>query len=61
MSGHRGRESKGRGSQAQPPNRFGGLRAEVEYEAFEHDEEGLQELRTVRTEFLPDASKSIVS
>lgn len=61
MSGRQGRESKGRGSQAQPPNRFGGLHAEIELEAFEHDEEALEDLRSVRTEFLPDASKSIVS
>ena len=61
MSGRGGWESKGRGSQAQPPSRFGGVRAEIDLEAFEHDEEALEDLRSVRTEFLPDASKVIVS
>ena len=53
--------SKGRGSQIAPPNRFGMIHAEADFEHLEHDEEYLEELRHHKTEFLADASKSIIS
>ena len=52
---------KGRGSQIAPSNRFGVIRAEADFEHLEHDVEYLEELRHHKTEFLPDASKSIIS
>ena len=54
-------QSKGRGSQIAPPNRFGMIHAEADFEHLEHDAEYLEELRHQKTEFLPDASKSIIS
>ncbi|MCH7688520.1 MAG: PA0069 family radical SAM protein [Planctomycetes bacterium] len=53
--------SKGRGSQIAPPNRFEQVHAEADLEYLEHDAEALEELRHHKTEFLPDASKSIIS
>jgi DNA repair photolyase len=52
---------KGRGSPIDPPNRFDKVHAEADYEQFEHDEEFLTKLSSAATEFLPDASRSIVS
>jgi DNA repair photolyase len=37
------------------------IHAEADFEHLEHDEEYLEELRHHKTEFLPDASKSIIS
>lgn len=51
--------ARGRGSSLQPPNRFGGTHAEPDLEQLDADEMG--ELRSVPTQFLPDASKSIVT
>ena len=55
------RAPKGRGSRIDPPNRFDKVHAEPDYEHFENDAESLEELGTVTTEFLDDASQSIVS
>ena len=52
---------KGRGSHINPPNRFALLHYEADLEHVEHDEEYLESLRNVRTEYIPDESKSIVT
>jgi len=50
--------AKGRGSQLNPPNRFGGPQPDIgEIE----DEEYLEALLKLPTEYLPDHSKSIVT
>ena len=54
-------EAKGRGSQLAPPNRFGVPQPILDLEQVEHDEEFLNSLRTVPTEYLPDDSQSIIS
>ena len=51
----------GRGSAIGPPNRFLKAHAVPDYADFENDPEFLAELRRVPTEFLDDASRSIVS
>jgi len=61
MSKLRKPTATGRGSQLDPPNRFGGLRPVADLEQVEHDEEYLRELERPQTEFLPDTSRSIVS
>ena len=53
--------AKGRGSQIDPPNRFGGTYHEIEFEHLEHDEEYLEGLRRRVTEYLPDRSRTIVA
>jgi DNA repair photolyase len=53
--------AKGRGSQIDPPNRFGGTHHEVDFEHLEHDEEYLEGLRRRPTEYLPDRSRTIVA
>lgn len=53
--------AKGRGSQINPPNRFGGPWYEADLEHLEHDEEYLERLRNLPTEYIVDNSKSIVS
>src|SRR5581483_3099915 len=50
--------AKGRGSQLNPPNRFGGPQADLEQI---EDEEYLERLLHRPTEYLPDHSKSIVT
>src|SRR3954453_23967235 len=52
---------QGRGSQIDPPNRFGGPLHVVDLEQVEHDEESLDGLRHRPTEYLPDRSRSIVT
>src|SRR5262245_40417064 len=54
-------EAKGRGSQLNPPNRFGGPYHEAEFEQVEHDEEYLASLRNCPTEYIPDHTRSIVT
>jgi DNA repair photolyase len=54
-------EVRGRGSQLDPPNRFGGPVYEPDLEQVEGDEEYLESLRTRATEYLPDASRTIVA
>jgi DNA repair photolyase len=54
-------EAKGRGSQIDPPNRFGGPRHVPDLEQVEHDEEYLAGLHDRPTEYLPDFSRTIVT
>lgn len=51
----------GRGGTAQPANRFEKISSEPDYADFDGDDEFLEELRTVSTEFISDRSQSIVS
>ena len=53
--------AKGRGSQINPPNRFGGLHHEIDFEHLEHDEDYLEGLRKPATEYIPDRARSIVT
>jgi len=53
--------ARGRGSQLEPPNRFGGTHHEVDFEHLELDEDYLEGLRRRPTEYLPDRSKTIVA
>ncbi len=53
--------AKGRGSQLHPPNRFGGPHYEADFEHLEHDEDYLQSLHNLPTEYIPDRSRSIVT
>jgi DNA repair photolyase len=53
--------AKGRGSQIEPPNRFGGVYHEIELENVENDEEYLESLRCRPTVYLPDHSRTIVT
>jgi DNA repair photolyase len=53
--------AKGRGSQINPPNRFGGLHHEIDFEHLEHDTEYLKSLQKLATEYIPDRAKSIVA
>ncbi|MGE5191638.1 MAG: PA0069 family radical SAM protein [Deltaproteobacteria bacterium] len=55
------RAPKGRAAQSSPPNRFEKVHAEPDFDQLEHDEDFLEEPRTLNTEFLPDTSKSIIS
>src|SRR5438067_138332 len=52
---------RGRGSQLDPPNRFGGPVHLLDLADVEHDEEYLDSLRNRPTEYLPDRSRSIVT
>jgi DNA repair photolyase len=61
MSGEKRPEAKGRGAYVNPPNRFGQVHAEDDLEHVEHDEEYLAGLRILKTQYLPDESRSIVS
>src|SRR5258708_29057686 len=54
-------DAKGRGSQLNPPNRFGGPVHVLDLEDVEQDEEYLDRLRNHSTEYLPDRSRSIVT
>jgi DNA repair photolyase len=54
-------EAKGRGSQIDPPNRFGGPHHVPDLEQVEHDEEYLAGLHDRPTEYLPDFSRTIVT
>ncbi len=54
-------QSHGRGSSLRPPNRFGGLQAETDLEQLTADDDYLQQLARVPTQYLPDASRNIVS
>src|SRR5919112_4549081 len=53
--------ARGRGSQLDPPNRFGGPLHVLDLEQVEHDEEYLEGLHYRPTEYLPDRSRSIVT
>jgi DNA repair photolyase len=52
---------KGRGSQLDPPNRFGGVHYEIDFEQVEPDEDFLDGLRNRPTEYLPDRARTIVT
>lgn len=56
-----GQAPKGRGSHIRPANRFETIRTEADFEHFDGDEEFVDELGYVETQYLPDASQSIVS
>src|SRR5436305_8669125 len=51
----------GRGSQIDPPNRYGGPLHVLDLEQVEHDEEYLDSLRHRPTEYIPDRTRSIVT
>lgn len=51
----------GRGSHIQPANRFTNAGVETDWEQLETDDEFLADANRPRTEYLPDASQSIVS
>ena len=52
---------KGRGSSLRPPNRFGETHAERDWDHIDGDDEYLAALARIPTEYLPDASRSIIS
>ncbi|MBX7165767.1 MAG: PA0069 family radical SAM protein [Pirellulales bacterium] len=51
----------GRGTQAQPANRFEATHLEPDFEQLEHDEDLQAPRRTVPTQFLPDRSQSLIT
>lgn len=53
--------SPARGSELNPPNRFNLPRAELDPSHLEFDDDFWAEQQNVKTEFLPDTSKSIIS
>lgn len=53
--------AKGRGSQLDPPSRFGGPLHVLDLEQVEHDEDYLDSLRNRHTQHIPDRSKSIIT
>jgi DNA repair photolyase len=53
--------ARGRGSQINPPNRFGGTHHEIDFALLEDDTEYLEGLEKPATEYIPDRAKSIVS
>ena len=61
MQGPQKPPAKGRGAQIKPPNRFERIHCEDDFEHLEFDEELLAASSTVRTQFPPDNSKSIIS
>src|SRR5438874_8460816 len=52
---------KGRGSNLNPPNRFGGLLHVLDLEQVQHDNDYLAALRNPATEYLPDQSRTVVT
>ena len=61
MSGDQRPLARGRGSQLNPPNRFGGTHHEIDFEHVEHDTEYLESLEKPATDYIPDRSKSVVA
>lgn len=53
--------AKGRGAQIEPPNRFLAVHAERDFEHWEFEEELQADSRAIPTQFIPDASKCVVS
>jgi DNA repair photolyase len=51
----------GRGSAIDPPNRFTRIEYEEDLEYLEHDEDACVQLRSVRTEYFCDNSKTVVT
>ncbi len=58
---HRHPTAKGRGSQWNPPNRFGGPEHVLDLSEVEHDQDFLDSLRHPRTQYLPDQARTIVA
>lgn len=54
-------KAKGRGAPVSPPNRFGQIHAQGDLEHVEHDDEYISEIKSLKTQYLPDTSRSIVS
>jgi hypothetical protein len=53
--------AKGRGSNLNPPNRFGGLLHLLDLEHVEQDDEFLAALQNPATEYLPDQARTVVT
>ncbi len=53
--------AKGRGSQIDPPNRFGGPHHTPELEHVEHDQEYLDRLHNRPTEYILDHARTVVT
>ncbi len=53
--------ARGRGSQINPPNRFGGTHHELDFADLEGDIEYLESLKSVATEYIPDRARTIVA
>lgn len=54
-------EIRGRGSNLKPPNRFDKVHAEDDFEQIEGDSDFFEDLRNLKTEYLPDHSKTVIS
>jgi len=54
-------QAHGRGAQINPPNRFETVQRVDDLEQLAEDDEYFEQLRDVRTEYLPDESRSIIS
>ncbi len=52
---------KGRGAQIKPPNRFDRIHYEDDLEQVELDDDFMQSRRSVKTEYLPDDSQSVIT
>src|SRR4051812_28576900 len=59
--GNKSPHARGRGSQLNPPNRFGGPVHILDLSEVEDDEDYLESLRNRPTEYLPDRSRTIVA
>src|SRR5215213_2411639 len=59
--GNKSPHARGRGSQLNPPNRFGGPFHILDLSEVEDDEEYLESLQNRPTEYLPDRSRTIVA
>ncbi len=53
--------AKGRGAQIKPPNRFESVQYEEDWEQVELDDDYMKSCRSIKTEYLPDNSQSIVA
>ena len=53
--------AKGRGSQINPPNRFGGPWYEADLDQAEHDQEYVDAQRNRPTEYIPDNTKTLIT
>src|SRR5215510_14308859 len=51
----------GRGAQIEPPNRFESVRTEADWEHLEHEADALPDERRIATQFLVDATRSIIA
>jgi DNA repair photolyase len=53
--------ARGRGSQINPPNRFGGTHHEIDFEYLEDDPDAVESLQKPATEYILDRARSIVA